>query len=60
MKLDQLLASDSHFLLGKWIADAKRLAKNPSDKKLFEYNARNQITIWGPNGEVHIFKFSLF
>ena len=22
------------------------------DEKLFEYNARNQITLWGPNGEI--------
>lgn len=22
------------------------------DEQLFEYNARNQITLWGPNGEI--------
>ncbi|CAD5123242.1 DgyrCDS11599 [Dimorphilus gyrociliatus] len=52
MNMDQLLASDSHFLLGKWLASAKRAATNDFDRKLFEYNARNQITLWGPKGEI--------
>lgn len=50
--LDTLLASDSHFLLGNWLEAAKRLGYTDQEKKLYEYNARNQITLWGPNGEI--------
>lgn len=51
-EMDILLASDSHFLVGQWIADAKSWGQSENDTKLFEYNARNQITLWGPRGEV--------
>ena len=48
--LDVLLASDSHFLLGNWLEAAKRLGYTDKEKKLYEYNARNQITLMGTNG----------
>ena len=51
--LDELLGSHEYFLLGKWLKEAKSIpALNEDEQKLFEYNARNQITLWGPNGEV--------
>ncbi|XP_018324295.1 alpha-N-acetylglucosaminidase isoform X2 [Agrilus planipennis] len=50
--LDLILASNENFLLGKWLKDAKNVADNPSEIAQFEYNARNQITLWGPNGEI--------
>lgn len=31
---------------------AKLLGTTKKEKELFEYNARNQITLWGPNGEI--------
>lgn len=50
--LDQLLATDSRFMLGPWLEQAKSLGKTEMEKKLYEFNARNQITLWGPNGEI--------
>lgn len=50
--LNKLLGSDRRFLLGPWIQSAKDLAKNQNESTLYEYNARNQITLWGPNGEI--------
>ena len=44
--LDRLLASNENFLLGKWIKDARSSVKDAS-KDLYEFNARNQITMWG-------------
>lgn len=52
LDLDLILASDPHFLLGRWLEDAKAWARSADEKILYEYNARNQITLWGPNGEV--------
>ncbi|XP_029641945.1 alpha-N-acetylglucosaminidase isoform X2 [Octopus sinensis] len=52
LDLDTLLLSDSHFLLGKWLEDAKSLGYTDREKKLYEYNARNQVTLWGPDGEI--------
>ncbi|GFN94101.1 N-acetylglucosaminidase, alpha [Plakobranchus ocellatus] len=51
--LNDLLCSNERFLLGLWIADAHFWATSTSEKTLLEYNARNQITLWGPNGEIH-------
>jgi alpha-N-acetylglucosaminidase len=51
--VDRLLASNDRFLVGQWIADAKSWATDANETKLLEYNARNQITLWGPNGEIH-------
>ncbi|KAL3869459.1 hypothetical protein ACJMK2_042140 [Sinanodonta woodiana] len=50
--LDVLLGSDPHFLLGSWIKDARQWGENEEQQDLLEYNARNQITLWGPNGEI--------
>ena len=46
--MEQLLASDSHFLLGNWIESAKAKASSPDDSDLYEWNARTQISVWGP------------
>jgi len=52
VNIDKLLATDEHFLLGAWLEAAKRVSTNEQERRLFEYNARNQITLWGPNGNV--------
>ena len=52
LDLDTVLVTDRHFLLGAWLEDAKALGTNEQEKKLYEYNARNQVTLWGPRGEV--------
>jgi len=51
--LDELLSTNDNFLLSTWISDARSLAGSDSAYADFlEYNARNQITLWGPTGQV--------
>ena len=47
--LDRLLASNENFLLGQWIEGARNSVKQASEvvQDLYEFNARNQITMWG-------------
>ena len=45
---DALFASDEHYLLGKWIETAKAFGTSDDEKKLLEFNARTQVTMWGP------------
>ena len=46
--LDELLATNRHFLLGTWITRARDWATNEQERKLYEWNARTLITLWGP------------
>ncbi|KAG5871129.1 hypothetical protein JTB14_031140 [Gonioctena quinquepunctata] len=39
-------------MLGPWIESARACANNTQEADQFEYNARNQISLWGPNGEI--------
>ena len=66
--LDTLLTSSNipHFSLSAWIASARAWAPSQSSNTtaaaqpsttssiadFYEYNARNQITLWGPDGEI--------
>ncbi|MBQ2146241.1 MAG: alpha-N-acetylglucosaminidase C-terminal domain-containing protein, partial [Oscillospiraceae bacterium] len=50
---DTLLASDRIYLLGRWINNATNIAPNEKYKKLFKFNARNLLTLWGPNGNIN-------
>ncbi|XP_012942154.1 alpha-N-acetylglucosaminidase isoform X2 [Aplysia californica] len=50
--MDHLLNANDRFLVGRWIRDARSWGSDDSEKLLLEYNARNQITLWGPNGEI--------
>jgi len=52
-QMDRLLATDHFYLLGKWIEDAKKLATTGEEKNLYEFNARNQLTLWGPDGNIN-------
>uniref|UniRef100_A0A0B7BFH7 Alpha-N-acetylglucosaminidase n=1 Tax=Arion vulgaris TaxID=1028688 RepID=A0A0B7BFH7_9EUPU len=51
--IDRLLSSNNRFLVGQWIADARLWGTDAGETALLEYNARNQITLWGPHGEIH-------
>ena len=52
--MDALLATRKDFLLGPWIADARRCGITPDEKNLYEKNARNLITLWGDvNSPLH-------
>uniref|UniRef100_A0AAY5EK90 Alpha-N-acetylglucosaminidase n=1 Tax=Electrophorus electricus TaxID=8005 RepID=A0AAY5EK90_ELEEL len=50
--LDKLLSSNVHFLLGAWLEQARSLAVDKQEAQLYEVNARNQITLWGPDGNI--------
>lgn len=50
--LDALLATNVNFLLGHWLNEARAWAQSGDDADWLEFNARNQITLWGPNGEI--------
>jgi len=45
--LDRLVGTRPEFLLGRWIADAKRWGTTDAERQLYEWNARNLITLWG-------------
>jgi alpha-N-acetylglucosaminidase len=47
--LDTLLGTRRDFLLGPWLADARRWGANQAESDLYERNARQLITVWGPN-----------
>jgi alpha-N-acetylglucosaminidase len=50
--LDTLLSTLPQFSLAPWILSARNRADNDTSiADFYEYNARNQITQWGPNGE---------
>lgn len=46
---DQILSTNSDFLVGKWINQARTMLDDSDDwtKDLFEFNARDLITTWG-------------
>ena len=44
---DSLLATRSEFRVGRWIEQAKKVATNDEEARLYEWNARVQITTWG-------------
>ncbi|XP_062511112.1 alpha-N-acetylglucosaminidase-like isoform X2 [Corticium candelabrum] len=50
--LDQLLGSDVNFLLGIWTTTARSWGDTEEEKNLMELNARNQVTLWGPRGNI--------
>ncbi len=45
---DSLLATRGEFLLGSWLAEARSWGRTAEEKAHYEWNARNQITLWGP------------
>jgi alpha-N-acetylglucosaminidase len=52
--LDSLLATRKEFLLGRWLSDARKQGTNDDERRLYEWNARNIITLWGPrDSELH-------
>ncbi len=45
--MDELLNTRQDFLLGKWIADARSNGVTPQESDLYEFNARDIVTLWG-------------
>ena len=50
--LDELLGTRPELLLGPWLEDAKRWGDTDEERRLYEWNARNLITLWGPRDSV--------
>jgi len=50
--MDAVLSTGSKYLLGKWISDARSWGQTEMEKNQYEWNAKNQITLWGPKGEI--------
>ncbi|XP_076212584.1 alpha-N-acetylglucosaminidase [Aptenodytes patagonicus] len=51
-ELDSLLSSHSLFLLGRWLESARAVATSDQEAEQYELNARNQVTLWGPGGNI--------
>lgn len=45
--MDELMATNQAFLLGKWINDAKKWGTTATESRLYEKNARDLVTLWG-------------
>ncbi len=45
---DKWLGTNSMFRVGRWLTQSKNMLPDAQDKKLCEWNARVQITFWGP------------
>ena len=45
--MDALLATRQDFLLGTWVADARRWGNTAAAQNLYEANAKNLVTLWG-------------
>ncbi|QKJ30631.1 alpha-N-acetylglucosaminidase [Mucilaginibacter mali] len=50
--IDKLLSTRKDFLLGRWLEAAKANGSTPEEKRLYEFNARDQITLWGDKNSV--------
>lgn len=44
--IDEVVSTQSAFLVGKWIADARKWGATPAEADYFETNARNLLTTW--------------
>lgn len=45
--MDQLLGTRKEFLLGSWVANARKWGIDEKEKALYEFNAKDLITLWG-------------
>ncbi|PTB51442.1 glycoside hydrolase family 89 protein [Trichoderma harzianum CBS 226.95] len=52
LSLDLVLSSNKNFRLSTWLSEARASAPSPAYADFFEYKARNQITVWGPSGQL--------
>jgi len=49
LDIDRLLGTYDAFLLGHWLERAKAWGRTDEQRKLYEWNAREIITLWGPD-----------
>ncbi|HET7025624.1 MAG TPA: alpha-N-acetylglucosaminidase [Gemmatimonadales bacterium] len=45
--LDTLVGTRKEFLLGRWVDAARQWGHTDAERRLYEWNARNIITLWG-------------
>lgn len=50
--LDSVLLTNPAFSLSTWLSAARAATSNATLQNFYEYDARNQITLWGPDGEI--------
>ncbi|KAK8803747.1 hypothetical protein WA158_001441 [Blastocystis sp. Blastoise] len=50
---DRILGTNLNFLLGVWTRRAASFAKDEEERRWLDFNAKNQITLWGPRGEIN-------
>lgn len=50
--MERILSTNQDFTIGTWLKNARRWANGAEQTLQYELNARNQITLWGPNGEI--------
>ncbi|XP_047998662.1 alpha-N-acetylglucosaminidase [Leguminivora glycinivorella] len=50
--MERILSGNSDFTLNNWLSKARGFAEGPEQTLQYDLNARNQITLWGPNGEI--------
>ncbi|RDW92153.1 glycoside hydrolase family 89 protein [Coleophoma crateriformis] len=50
--LDSILSTNTNFALSTWLSAAKSWTNSTNTTSFYEYNARNQITLWGPTGQI--------
>lgn len=55
---DMLLRTRPEFNFDKWLTDARHWGQNEEEKNLYEKNATMLVTIWGADGDPHIFDYS--
>ena len=53
--MDQILATNDGYLLGVWLNKAKLWGNTSNEIASLEFNARNQITLWGPVGQINTY-----
>jgi alpha-N-acetylglucosaminidase len=51
LDMDRLLGTHDAFLLGPWLERAKAWGRTEEQRKLYEWNARYILTLWGPEVE---------
>jgi hypothetical protein len=54
--MDELLASNKHFLLSNWLETAKEKGKTSDERKNYEWEARCQITLWSYDLNIYVSK----
>ena len=51
-QMEALLSTNTYFLVGKWIADARAWGADAEESDYYESNARNLLTTWGDRGNM--------